>query len=72
MVGRLVSFWNGLFLGAMLVSGTVILKKESFRNKMFCEVFVLQQKRNNDFESCDGLLPTFFVRDVFVASKSYG
>ena len=32
MVGILVSFWNGLFSGAMLVSGRVVLSAASQKN----------------------------------------
>ena len=35
MVGRLVSFWDGLFPGAMLVSGRVCLNTFSTHAKLY-------------------------------------
>ena len=53
------------------VSRILILKRNLSEIKWFVEFF-LEQKKKNDFESCDCLLSAVFVRDVFVASESYG
>ena len=39
MVGILLSYWGGLFSGAMLVSGRVILDASDFAGCFFCLIF---------------------------------
>ena len=61
MVGILVSFWEGLFSGAMLVSGRVPEKNHlDAKFWIFCplECSILQKNMENEgcpFEDIDGL-----------------